>query len=170
MEVDPSSDMSSQNEIEELERETGERRRGRDVIVAVDLTANSKRAFDWAITHLCRLADTLHLVHVLPKSSGDLLCGSPKGADQELQESTLEFMENLVAEAYEVAMVKTEVNIVSGDIGKMIIEEALKIIPVAVVMGTHGHGMLKSVLQGSVSEYVSHHCPYPVVLVPRKDF
>lgn len=49
----------------ELERETGERRRGRDIIIAVDHGPNSKHAFHWAITHLCRLADTIHLVHAV---------------------------------------------------------------------------------------------------------
>lgn len=52
----------------ELERETGERRRGRDVIVAVDHGPNSKHAFDWALVHFCRIADTLHLVHAVSSS------------------------------------------------------------------------------------------------------
>lgn len=50
----------------ELERETGERRRGRDIMVSIDHKPQSKHAFDWAIVHLCRMADTLHLVHVVP--------------------------------------------------------------------------------------------------------
>lgn len=49
----------------ELERETGERRRGRDILVAVDHGPKSKYAFDWALIHFCRLADTLHLVHAV---------------------------------------------------------------------------------------------------------
>jgi hypothetical protein len=49
----------------ELERETGERRRGRDILIAVDHGPKSKHAFDWAIIHLCRLADTVHLVHAV---------------------------------------------------------------------------------------------------------
>jgi len=57
----------------ELERESGERRRGRDVIVAVDHGPNSKHAFDWALVHFCRLADTLHLVHAV-SSSFSLQC------------------------------------------------------------------------------------------------
>lgn len=52
----------------ELERETGERRRGRDVIIAVDHGPNSKHAFDWALAHFCRLADTIHLVHAASSS------------------------------------------------------------------------------------------------------
>lgn len=53
----------------ELERETGERRRGRDIVIAVDHGPNSKHAFDWALAHFCRLADTLHLVHAVSGSS-----------------------------------------------------------------------------------------------------
>ena len=49
----------------ELERETGERRRGRIVLIAVDHGHNSKHAFDWALAHFCRLADTIHLVHAV---------------------------------------------------------------------------------------------------------
>jgi len=54
----------------ELERETGERRRGRDIVLAIDHGPNSKHAFDWSLIHLCRLADTIHLVHAV---SGSLL-------------------------------------------------------------------------------------------------
>lgn len=49
----------------ELERETGERRRGRELLVAVDFGPNSKHAFDWALVHFARMADTLHLVHAV---------------------------------------------------------------------------------------------------------
>ena len=49
----------------ELERESGERRRGRDIVIAVDHGPKSKQAFDWALIHFCRLADTIHLVHAV---------------------------------------------------------------------------------------------------------
>lgn len=49
----------------ELEREKGERRRGRDILIAIDHGPNSKHAFDWALIHLCRMADTIHLVHAV---------------------------------------------------------------------------------------------------------
>ena len=41
-------------------------RHGRNILVAVDHGQDSRRAFEWAITNLVRVADTLHLVHVLP--------------------------------------------------------------------------------------------------------
>lgn len=142
----------------ELERETGERRRGRDIMVSIDHRPQSKHAFDWAIVHLCRMADTLHLVHVVPNSDDEVLLGAVQA-----------LMERLAFEAYEVAMVKTVGRIVEGDIGKAICREAGRIKPAALVMGTRGRGIIKSVLQGSVSQYCFNHCSCPVVIVPPKE-
>jgi hypothetical protein len=80
----------------ELERESGERRRGRDVIVAVDHGPNSKHAFDWALVHFCRLADTLHLVHAVSSVKNDVV-----------YETSQALMEKLAVEAYQVAMVNS---------------------------------------------------------------
>jgi len=60
---------------EEVERETCERRRGRDLLLAIDHGHNSKHAFDWTLAHFCRMADTLHLVHAVSSMFSSLfLC------------------------------------------------------------------------------------------------
>jgi nucleotide-binding universal stress UspA family protein len=142
----------------ELERETGERRRGRDIIVAVDHGPNSKHAFDWALIHLCRLADTLHLVHAVSSVNNDVV-----------YEATQRLMESLSVEAFEIAMVRSVARIVEGEPGKVICKEAIKLKPAAVVMGTRGRGLIQSVLQGSVSEFCFHNCKSaPVIIVPGK--
>ncbi|CAA0827659.1 Adenine nucleotide alpha hydrolases-like superfamily protein [Striga hermonthica] len=143
----------------ELDRETGERRRGRDVIVAVDHGPNSKHAFDWALTHLCRLADTVHLVHAVSSFKNEIV-----------YEMTQGLMEKLAVEAFEIAMVKTKARIVEGDAGKAICREAERLRPAAVVVGTRGRGFIQSVIQGSVSEYCFRNCKTaPVIIVPGKD-
>ncbi|XP_010936692.1 uncharacterized protein C167.05 [Elaeis guineensis] len=143
----------------ELERETGERRRGRDLLVAIDHGPNSKHAFDWALVHLCRLADTLHLVHAVSSVHNDVV-----------YESSRELMEKLAVEAFQVALVRTKARIVEGDAGKAICREAERLKPAAVIMGTRGRSILQSVLQGSVSEYCFHNCKAaPVIIVPGKD-
>ncbi|MQL97138.1 hypothetical protein Taro_029825 [Colocasia esculenta] len=143
----------------ELERENfAERRRGRDILIAVDHGPNSKHAFDWALVHLCRLADTVHLVHAVSSLH-----------NQVVYDSTQLLMEKLAVEAFQVAMVKTVARIMEGDAGKAICREAERLKPAAVVMGTRGRGIIKSVLQGSVSEYCFHHCKSaPVIIVPGK--
>lgn len=143
----------------ELERETGERRRGRDILIAVDHGPNSKHAFDWTLAHLCRLADTVHLIHAVSSLSNNIVC-----------EATHSQMEKLAVEAYEVAMVKTLARIAEGDPGKVICKEAERLKPAAVVMGTRGRSLIQSVLQGSVSEYCFHNCKTaPVIIVPGKE-
>ncbi|KAJ0077243.1 hypothetical protein Patl1_36420 [Pistacia atlantica] len=143
----------------ELERETGERRRGRDILIAVDHGPNSKHAFDWALIHLCRLADTIHLVHAVSSVNNEIVYEASQG-----------LMQKLALEAVEVAMVMTEARIVQGEAGKVICKEAERIKPAAVVMGTRGRSLMQSVLQGSVSEYCFHNCKSaPVVIVPGKE-
>ncbi|XP_038901616.1 uncharacterized protein LOC120088411 [Benincasa hispida] len=143
----------------ELERETAERRRGRDILIAVDHGPNSKHAFDWALIHFCRLADTIHLVHAVSNVKNELVYEFSQG-----------LMEKLAVEAFEVAMVRTVARIVQGDAGKVICKEAEKLKPAAVVMGTRGRSLIQSVLQGSVSEHVFHNCKSaPVIIVPGKE-
>ncbi|KAG1342800.1 putative universal stress protein A-like protein [Cocos nucifera] len=143
----------------ELERETGERRRGRDLLVAIDHGPNSKHAYDWALVHLCRLADTLHLVHAVSSVHNDVVYETTRG-----------LMEKLAVEAFQVALVRTKARIVEGDAGKAICREAERLKPAAVVMGTRGRSIFQSVLQGSVSEYCFHNCKAaPVIIVPGKD-
>ncbi|XVF45295.1 hypothetical protein PTKIN_Ptkin02bG0194100 [Pterospermum kingtungense] len=142
-----------------LERETGERRRGRDIVIAVDHGPKSKHAFDWALVHLVRLADTIHLVHAVSSVGNEIVYETSQG-----------LMEKLAVEAFEVAMVRTKARIVEGDAGKVICKEAERLKPAAVVMGTRGRGIIQSVLQGSVSEYCFHNCKSaPVIIVPGKD-
>nr|XP_043629442.1 universal stress protein PHOS34-like isoform X2 [Erigeron canadensis] len=143
----------------ELERESGERRRGRDIVIAIDHGSKSKHAFDWALVHLCRLADTIHLVHAVSSVKNEVV-----------YEETQALMEKLAVEALQVAMVKTAARIVEGDAGKAICKEAERVKPAAVVMGTRGRGILKSVLKGSVSEYCFHNCKAaPVIIVPATE-
>ncbi|KAL8543217.1 hypothetical protein ACS0TY_003937 [Phlomoides rotata] len=143
----------------ELDRESGERRRGRDIIIAIDHGPNNKPAFDWAITHLCRLADTIHLVHAISSFKNQIV-----------YDTTEVLMEKLSVEALQVAMVKTKARIVEGDAGKVICKEAERLMPVAVVMGIRGRSLFQSVIQGSVGEYCFHNCKTaPIIIVPGKE-
>ncbi|KAK3026989.1 hypothetical protein RJ639_041750 [Escallonia herrerae] len=143
----------------ELDRETGERRRGRDILIAIDHGPNSKHAFDWALVHLCRLADTVHLIHAVSSMKNEIV-----------YEMTQGLMEKLAVEAIEVAMVQTKARIVEGEAGKAICKEAERLKPAAVVMGTRGRSLIQSVLQGSVSEYCFHNCKAaPIIIVPGKE-
>ncbi|XP_057951088.1 uncharacterized protein LOC131145931 [Malania oleifera] len=82
----------------ELERETGERRRCRDIVIAVDHGPNSKHTFDWALVHFCRLAHNIHLVHAFSNVESEVV-----------YEMTKVLMEKLAVEALQVAMLYVEI-------------------------------------------------------------
>ncbi|URE12590.1 Universal stress protein family [Musa troglodytarum] len=149
----------------ELERESRQRRRGRDILVAVDHGPNSQHALHWALAHLCRLADTLHFVHVVHSR-----LFYPSSDDEVVYDVSKRRMDELAVEAFQIAMVRSQGRIVEGEAGKMICREAERLKPAAVVMGTRGRGRIQSVLQGSVSEYCFRHCKAaPVIIVPGKE-
>lgn len=107
-----------------LQKETVERRRGRDIIIAIDHGPNSKHAFDWTLVHLARIADTIHLLLAVSskqisisrtvKSYQLFLCYFLKFfcffwnvdvGDKIVYETSQRLLEKLAVEAYEVAMV-----------------------------------------------------------------
>lgn len=55
---------------------------------------------------------------------------------------------------------------VQGYPAEKILEEARRLTADWIVMGTHGHGMLRQLLVGSVAEGVLRGAPCPVVVVP----
>ncbi|CAL5054803.1 unnamed protein product [Urochloa decumbens] len=124
----------------ELERENGERRRGRDILVAVDFGPNSKHAFDWALAHIARIADTVHLVHAVSSVQNEIV-----------YEKSRELMEDLAVEAFKTLLVRTKARIVEGDAGKVICREADRLKPAAVILGTRGRGLIQREVSVSIA-------------------
>uniref|UniRef100_A0A7N0T353 UspA domain-containing protein n=1 Tax=Kalanchoe fedtschenkoi TaxID=63787 RepID=A0A7N0T353_KALFE len=136
----------------------GEPRPGRDIMIAVDHGPKSRQAFDWALVHLCRESDTVHLIHAVSSVKNEVVYDMSKA-----------LLEKMALEAEQVALVKTAARIVKGDAAKVICQVADRLKPAAVVLGTRGRSLVKSVLQGSVSQYCLHHCKSaPIIVVPGK--
>ena len=57
----------------------------------------------------------------------------------------------------------------TGEPGPTICEVAGRIGADVIVMGTHGHGLFKRMLMGSVSTHVLHHAPCPVLVIRTDD-
>lgn len=53
----------------------------------------------------------------------------------------------------------------AGDSGSIIIERAEKLEASMILMGSRGLGAIKSVLMGSVSNYILHHSKWPVMII-----
>lgn len=61
--------------------------------------------------------------------------------------------------------VPAETRVEIGEPGVTICDVATEVGADVVILGSHGHGWLQRVLLGSVSHYVLHHAPCPVVVM-----
>lgn len=90
--------------------------------------------------------------------------------EQLRQGATAEAERQLLALEKDMAKSGIELNIrvESGPIGSTIVSVAQESHCDLIVMGPRGHNALTSLLLGSVSNYVLHHSPVPVLLVPHQ--
>ena len=72
-------------------------------------------------------------------------------------------------DAMEAGLGHAEVRIERGDPGVVICEVAEEGGFDLIVVGSHGHGLLKRMLIGSVSTHVLHRAPCPVLVVREQD-
>ncbi len=62
--------------------------------------------------------------------------------------------------------IEAQAMLVKGDPAKLIVEKAEELGAELIVVGSHGHGLLRKVLLGSVSEAVIRHARCNVMVVP----
>ncbi|CAI5498293.1 unnamed protein product [Closterium sp. Naga37s-1] len=159
----------------------------RKFLVAVDDSEVSAYAFTWAITNLFRPADSALVLTAknyapdMPLPTADIAAGgartSPTGeyavplvapVSQEEQLAVEERARALVDKYMrqcEQAKVVSEGEVVQGDPGPHIVSEAARVAADALVLGSHGRGILGRTFLGSISDYVRHHSTVPVVIV-----
>jgi nucleotide-binding universal stress UspA family protein len=82
--------------------------------------------------------------------------------EQHEAEAWIEDVISVLPEAWRPRVTK---RIEGGDAGPMITWVAEHEHSDVIVVGSHGHGVLKRMLMGSVSQHVVHHAPCPVLLV-----
>jgi nucleotide-binding universal stress UspA family protein len=88
---------------------------------------------------------------------------SAEARDAILAEGRDELSETLAAIGVDPGIVERK--LVEGASGQMIVHVAGEVGADVIVVGSHGRGWLKRVLIGSISEYVVHHSPVPVLVV-----
>lgn len=74
-----------------------------------------------------------------------------------------------ILEEVKVVLEKNGINAqyisLTGDSGSIIMERAEKLEVSMILMGSRGLGAIKSVLMGSVSNYILHHSKWPVMII-----
>jgi len=165
----------------------------RNLVVAVDGSDASVMACHWALDHLYRAGDTMHLVHIIPCippsiytsiESYNLALGSMPGSEtvpmpQEVQEQEAEAWRQEQGRKYSALLEEAGANFTFDimvqytqdpvtSISEDLCGVADKLDAAAVVMAAHKHSALAELLFGSVANHVAHHCSKPVIMLHPK--
>lgn len=146
----------------------------RTVLIAIDGSANSQRAFDFYSNGIRRDDDELFLLNV--QTTPNL---SSFSMTQPLNFPTEEWYKEIqkeilasqkVVQEYEIScemkkMAKHSL-VATGDPGETIIRVAKEKNISLIVIGSRGMNLVRRTFIGSVSDYVIHHANIPVIVVP----
>ncbi|XP_076903052.1 uncharacterized protein LOC143558006 [Bidens hawaiensis] len=150
----------------------------RKILVAVDEGEESAYALSWCLKNVVteNSKDTLVLLYVKPPHvvyTG--LDGTGYLFSQEII-ATMDKYKNEVAETVidqakklclDLQDVKVETRVEIGDPRDVICNVAEKMSVDMVVLGSHGYGLIKRALLGSVSNHCAQNCKCPVLIVKR---
>eukprot|EP00245_Coleochaete_scutata_P006357 TRINITY_DN20781_c0_g1_i1.p1 TRINITY_DN20781_c0_g1~~TRINITY_DN20781_c0_g1_i1.p1 ORF type:complete len:338 (-),score=78.04 TRINITY_DN20781_c0_g1_i1:603-1616(-) len=151
---------------------------GRRMVVAVDGSDSSDYAVEWAIKNVFKEGDHALLLSAT-SSAFDLMTAdtaneypmsvavSPvhiEDQDRQLTKDGVQLVNHYIA-VLKAAKVEAEGEVVKGDAGSWIVQEADKFDADAIIMGSHGYGIVKRTIMGSISDYVKNNSSRPLVLV-----
>ena len=94
--------------------------------------------------------------------------GNPEAAHAEVVDHYQRFVDR-IAERLTSRGISIETVVKEGDPGKVIIYEATEWHADLIVLGWHGHGKLRRLITGDVSQYVIDHAPCSVEVVHQKE-
>lgn len=151
----------------------------RTIVVAVDESAESAFAFKWAIANFCTGADKVIILHVEnpPVPPATTLGLDAFGmedvyvppdltnrGDVLLRDDSEKLVESFMRYAASQSQVHCEGKVVPGPTEARVCEELVLLQADAVVVGTHDSSALKRTFMGSVSDYLAHNSPCPVII------
>jgi nucleotide-binding universal stress UspA family protein len=154
----------------------------RVLLIAVDDSEDSQKAFNWAISNIYREGDQVHIVHVVPRLAFAAQYGVPPvdfvpAAESNTYETAVQRAEQFIIDRFVKAMppsvrapvvhiIKSEVD--TESVGHVLCKKADELEAVAIVMASHNKGRMAEFFLGSVTNYCTHHSHRPVVIVPSK--
>jgi len=117
---------------------------------------------------------TLHLVHaatigpvVYSTYQAEMGKAYPRKTKAEMLEAAADHLAD-VAETCSQGVRDVTTSLIEGHAGPAIMAEVRHVMPMMIVLGSHGHGALHHLLTGSVCEYVMKHAACPITIVPSR--
>jgi len=156
---------------------------GRKIMVAVDDSEVSAYAFTWALHNLVRKAD--HVVALTAAPFVDITYPStdlaaeygptviPSAVDTEVNGRNIttdakELIARCISQCKQADIPCTG-EVVKGDAGTWIVDEANRLGADVIVVGSRGSGVIKRAIMGSNSDYVLHNATCPVAIVRHSE-
>ena len=140
------------------------------VVVATDGSEVARHAARRAL-ELVREPDELTVVYSSPELPGEDAGGiegpteTAEEAARQARELDVEALGAIEETVRDLGAIAVDRRVVTGEPGPAICHLADELHADAVVVGSHGRGLLKQMVLGSVSDYVVRHAPCPVLVV-----
>ncbi|ESO88819.1 hypothetical protein LOTGIDRAFT_165237 [Lottia gigantea] len=136
------------------------------VLLAVDDTEYSEYAFNWYRDFVHRPENFLVLLHCTEHDNQELRDASPGRTKTMIVELTerMRFIEDKFGQLMQRSGISGRIQRGGGKPGEAIIKAAVEEGASMIVTGTRGLGKIKRTFLGSVSDYVAHHSPVPVII------
>ncbi|XP_051118820.1 universal stress protein PHOS32-like [Andrographis paniculata] len=151
------------------------------IVVGIDDNDHSFYALNWTLQHLFssgseNSAFKIVLVHAKPFAVDVVRLAGPATAEMlSIVAKNLEVVASTVMERAENLCKAKSVNdaifeVIEGNSRSVLCEAVEKHHASMLIVGSHGYGVLKRVVLGSVSDYCAHHahCPVMIVKMPPK--
>lgn len=140
------------------------------IVAGIDFSDASLPVIESATKLAKALGEGLHLVHVVEAEPTYAAYGfTPEEfpAIQEIQKESVERAETkLTTIAAESGVVGVETAVLQGQVLHTILEYAREVDADMLVLGSHGHGILGSLLLGSVAEGCVRKAKIPALIIP----
>ena len=146
----------------------------RTILIPVDGSTHSERAFDFYLRSIRNEGDNLVLLHVFDVPAMTMGCGSPTSASMDLWRAQLIESEQKAKHLLVHYTKQSEVHKLNKKTvlewnqkpGEVIVNVAEREEAHLIVMGSRGLNAFRRTFTGSVSNYVLHHTMIPVTVVP----
>lgn len=138
--------------------------KGERILVALDGSIYSEKAFDQAISMATVCNSSLFAITVVEAYPKSLMPGP--AAEKQIEKEAGEFLEQIKAKAARQNVSLETIVHVGGQPHELIVKEAKERNIDLIVMGTHGRTGLKRLLMGSIAQRVIGYAPCSVLVVP----
>jgi nucleotide-binding universal stress UspA family protein len=142
------------------------------IVVAVDFSETSGDTLDAALELARGQQDRLHLLHVVSDVFHTLGVTEAPGVDwAEVQRRSIEQARNRLLELAAACRLDSQRVTIAVEVGSAaaeIVRYAASTDAQVIVLGSHGHGVVRRFMLGSVADRVLRQAACPVMLVPHR--